>query len=85
MTQMGLDIETIEHLDFAPPCDDKECDRAAEWTLRVSCCGHLWLMCETHKVQTQNFVTNHLEWVIECDVCHKKTKCKEFYLSFDKL
>lgn len=48
MTMMGLDVETIEHLDFefAPPCEQTEyCDSAAEWKITPSCCGRLILFC----------------------------------------
>lgn len=51
---MGLDIESIEALDFeyAPPCDwnEGDCGKTAEWKMVVSCCGHMFLFCEQHKV-----------------------------------
>jgi len=51
MTQMGLDIETIEHLDFEfdPPCEMSDDDRTATWKLTISCCGHTILACEKCK------------------------------------
>lgn len=51
-TAFGLDIETIEHLDFefAPPCEqDTDCDNEAEWKIVPACCGRNILFCTTCK------------------------------------
>lgn len=49
MTQMGLDIEAIEHLDFdhAPPCEAAvPCDHAAAWVVTYPCCVRQTLLCD---------------------------------------
>lgn len=56
MTQMGLDTDSIELLDFDydVPCDIKigedkrDCDRPAEWVITLSCCGKQLMWCQFH-------------------------------------
>lgn len=42
------DVEAIEHLDFAPPCERDDCDAAANWLVVFGCCGHEETVCDRH-------------------------------------
>jgi len=48
-----VDVADITHLDFAPPCDSKNCDREAAWVLtwklpEPPCCPPPALICSPH-------------------------------------
>lgn len=42
-------IEVLERLDFDTVCDAKDCDDAAVWVGRLSCCGFTFVVCEVHR------------------------------------
>lgn len=51
MTTTSIENETdlfvVLDFEFSPPCEAlKECDNAAEWVTRKSCCGDVQLLCD---------------------------------------
>lgn len=50
MTAVDERVESIEHLDFAPPCEYQEPvpEHGAEVMARCRHCSHAVLLCETH-------------------------------------
>lgn len=93
MTQMGLDIEAIEHLDFDSdlPCDynrnhstNPPCSKAAEWKIMVSCCGGMVLLCDEHYDFTGEIIAKHP--AIRCSLCRFiHMPSRNIILSIDRL
>ena len=76
-TTIGLDIESIEHLDFefAPPCDSRAeggCDNVAEWKGVLACCGSTMLICQEcldKNDRFMEFVTMMKFKTVRCKTC----------------
>lgn len=89
MTMMGLDTETIEHLDFefSESCENQKepCDRTAEWFWILGCCGTMILLCEVcHKVLLE-FRTENPDMVIRCTPCGNVGRCDKWLMQFGKI
>lgn len=53
--------QTIEHLDFDPPCESLEgCSKTAERIGTSLCCGQVVLGCTEHKASQQRFISDAL-------------------------
>lgn len=91
MTVTSLDSDVLELLDFefTPPCEAPEgCDGAAEWRVRVGCCGHLYLLC-------QECVDEILEWQqraakasglnVQCARCNNIVPIRAFTHSMERI
>lgn len=54
MGETDTDLTLIFEHDFDVPCDvtnsrtGVDCDRAADWALRLACCGRVMLHCDFH-------------------------------------
>lgn len=56
MTMIMSEVEHHPIFTYAPECEwenqstkSEDCELAAKWSMRLSCCGELWLMCDMHK------------------------------------
>ncbi len=47
MTSTIEEVETIDHLDFDPPCINNDiCGNDAAWAVKLKCCSQRYLMCD---------------------------------------
>lgn len=66
-------LELIMHLDFEHeiPCDNNDCDKAAEWKFIVSCCGKMLVACDPHfqelRKWEKTFGLDHHDGVCEAE------------------
>lgn len=88
MTQMGLDIEAIEHLDFefAPPCENTEgCDKAATWKLTTACCGGVFLFCDDCKNLEMGMLAAMPNTTFKCAICKNRVALRDHVYSVERL
>lgn len=88
MTQMGLDIEAIEHLDFEANlvCESLfGCDRPVAWRFVLSCCGRVFLMCDPCKVAILQEMADFPDQTVECRFCLSRHPYGKTILSMERL
>lgn len=88
-TMMGLDIETIEHLDFefSPACErqDKTCDNTAEWFWIIGCCGRMLLLCDECHTALKTFRDAKPDLDIRCRACEHVLPCHKWLMQFGRI
>jgi len=72
-TDTLTDIDTLVDIKAEQPCSLQYvfnrrpfCEKPAEWACRLSCCGHIKLVCSDH----QDIVASVLPKVFVCTRCH---------------
>lgn len=73
------DVDTIEELDFEPPCSCKDCDHAAQHSARCKGCSHVRLLCDSHLRALREKLGSLLVTRVGC------TRCGTSAASLDEL
>ena len=80
MTITEKAVESIEHLDFTPPCEAKNTPaHEADYMLVCRGCGQGVFICEKHLARLRRKLAGGLRsgGSVECSRCHKASRSLE--------
>lgn len=84
----ALDSDDLELIDFEEEiaCDTDECENAAEYRVRLSCCGYLILPCEDCLIESKNWLKRQIGKTLICGICNARTPAgPEWFIVIGKL
>lgn len=90
MAESDTDILEVLDFEFEQPCenglDDRipDCSEKATWKSTLTCCGQVFLLCETHLLAAQAFMSRPF---FKLNHTYGPTACgaKDIKITFEKL